>query len=200
MSCFLPYVRLSPVSEQGDNGIEIYIQSNGIHTDFVMPVKNDLINWNKMLPCSDFDLVDSSFKYIAVGWGDKGFFLGTPTWADFKFSTGFNAAFGLGSTAMHVAYKRNIPKINESCKKLIISKEQYAKLITYILNSFKADDRKPILINHAGYTRCDKFYEAKGIYSLFNTCNVWTGDGLRYMETNIGAWTPFQGGIIDHFK
>ncbi|MGZ4034317.1 MAG: TIGR02117 family protein [Bacteroidia bacterium] len=200
MSWLLPYIRISNCYKQPEKGIEIFVQSNGVHTDFVLPVKSNLINWNVFLPYADFELADPSFQYISFGWGDKGFFINTPTWADLKFSTAFNAAFGLGSTAMHVAYKRYKPKAGESCKEIIISEEQYKKLIRYILVSFKTENKKPALINHAGYTSYDRFYEAQGSYSMFNTCNVWTGNGLRYMNVDIGAWTPFQGGIIDHLK
>lgn len=198
MSWLMPFIKLSPAIQPPEKGIEIFIQSNGIHTDFEMPVKNNLFNWNHLIPCSDFELADSTFQYISIGWGDKGFFLDTPTWADFKFSTALKATFGLSTTAMHVSYKRNKPKQSDSCKKLIISKEQYKKLIVYILSSFKTENKKTILINHAGYTSYDKFYEGEGTYNMFNTCNVWTGNGLRYIEVNIGAWTPFQGGVIDH--
>src|SRR4051812_17455661 len=119
LSWLLPFVKLSRTVQHPDQGIELFIQSNGVHTDFAMPVRTNLMDWNRFLPCSDFEVADPSFKYIAMGWGDKGFFIGTPTWDDLKFSTVFNAAFGLSSAAMHVTYKKNKPKENNSCKKII---------------------------------------------------------------------------------
>lgn len=198
MSWFLPYLKLTAVCEPPEKGIEIFIQSNGVHTDFVLPVRTELLNWNKLVLPSDFELADSSYQYISFGWGDKGFFLNTPTWADLKFSTAFKAAFGLSSTAMHVAYKRNKPNAGELTRKLVISEKQYARLVFYILSSFQAAKGKLILIDHAGYTLHDRFYEGIGTYTMFTTCNVWTGNGLRFIGGNIGAWTPFHKGVIDH--
>ena len=129
MSWLMPFVKLTHIIQPEKNEIELFVQSNGIHTDFVLPVESELLNWNHLLPCSDFELVDTTFKYIAIGWGDKGFFLDTPTWSDLKFSTAFNAAFGLGSTAMHISYKRNEPQQCESCKMIVVSKKQYQQLI-----------------------------------------------------------------------
>ncbi|HEY0030514.1 MAG TPA: TIGR02117 family protein [Bacteroidia bacterium] len=199
-SWLMPFVKFSEAAETPEKGVAIYIQSNGVHTDFTLPVRYGNLNWSRMLPYSDFEIADSTFNYISLGWGDKGFFLDTPTWADLKFSTAFNAAFGLGSTAMHVAYKRYQPKEGERCKKLILSEEQYRRLILYILSSFKMESKKPMLINHSGYTSYDKFYEANGSYSMFKTCNVWTGSGLQSIKVKIGIWTPFQGGIIEHLN
>ena len=198
LSQLLPFIRINRATVPPAGGITIYIESNGVHTDFVLPVKNAQLNWNVLLPPSDFESVDTTFRYVGLGWGDKGFFIGTPTWADLKFSTAFKAAFGLSTTAMHVWYKRYQPVESASCKKLLLSETQYRQLIAYILRSFQTQDRHFLLVKHAGYTAQDRFYEANGTYSLFRTCNVWTGDGLKAIGVRTGIWTPFQGGIMDH--
>lgn len=199
-SWLLPYIKVNASFKNAPDGIEIFLQSNGVHTDLVMPVKNEQINWDELLPYSDFENVNSDFSYVAMGWGDKGFYLDTPTWADLKFSTAFIAAFGLGNAAMHVTYKYNTPKLNELCKKVVISKEQYKMLIDYILSSFQLKNKKPILIDHPGYSQQDCFYEAHGTYHMFKTCNVWTGKALKVAGVKIGVWTPFHKGIVGHLE
>jgi len=194
----LPFWKVNSSFTSASNGVEIYIQSNGVHTDIVMPIKSEQINWDELLPYSDFVNVSSDYKYVAVGWGDKGFFLDTPTWDDLTFATAFKAAFGLGTTAMHITYKYKTPRLTASCKKIIITKEQYQKLIVGILESFELKSEKPVWINHAGYTQQDCFYEAKGRYSMFKTCNVWTGNTLKAAEIKIGLWTPMESGIVGH--
>lgn len=196
----LPYCKANSSFINASDGIEIYVQSNGVHTDIVMPIKSEHINWNEVLPYSDFKNVNSNFNYVAIGWGDKGFFLDTPTWDDLTFSTAFKAAFGLGTTAMHVTYKYKTPKLNESCKKIIISKEQYLCLIDKISCSFQLKDGKPIWIKHDGYTQQDCFYEANGTYSMFYTCNVWTGQTLKAAGIKIGVWTPLESGIVGQME
>ena len=196
----LPYIRTSGRQTTAEKNITIYVQSNGVHTDFVLPVKTAQRNWNEWLHCSDFKQADTSFRYVSIGWGDKGFFIATPTWADLKASTVFNAAFGLSSTAMHVTYRRSAPHTGASCKRLVLSEEQYERLLNYITGSFRETKKGFLLVDHPGYTGFDRFYEAKGTYSLLKTCNVWTGQGLEVTGLRTGIWTPFAYGVLQNLN
>ena len=48
--------------------IDIYILTNGVHTDIVVPAKHDLSDWTKTIPISNTRGNDSSTKYLAIGW------------------------------------------------------------------------------------------------------------------------------------
>jgi uncharacterized protein (TIGR02117 family) len=192
----LPHLKLNNNNLPPASGIEIFVQSNGMHTDFVLPVRTNNFRWSELIPFADFKNADSTCHYISIGWGDKGFYVDTPTWNDLKFSTAFKAAFGLSNTAMHISYKHYPPKLDEKCKRLVISKVQYLNLIRYIYSSFQINDKKVLMVEHAGYTDHDRFYEANGTYSMFKTCNVWTGLGLQVMEVKVGVWTPFADGVL----
>jgi uncharacterized protein (TIGR02117 family) len=138
LSAFLfPYLITGYVPLRQEKSITIFVESNGVHTDFILPVKCGSADWSRSMPYSDFERADPGFQYVSIGWGDKGFFIGTPTWADLTFSTAFNAAFGLGTSAMHVTYKRNEPKESEHCRKIRLSPFQYKVLSGYITNSFR---------------------------------------------------------------
>src|SRR3546814_7837720 len=50
-----------------------------------------------------------------------------------------------------------------------------------------------------GYGASDVFYEAHGYYSLFRTCNEWTGRQLRSIGIRIGRWTPFSASVMYWF-
>jgi uncharacterized protein (TIGR02117 family) len=202
LAWFLPYIKVNTsfANAAGKNGVEIFVQSNGVHTDLVLPLRNEQADWERFFPHKDFENVYDGFGYVGIGWGDKGFFLNTPTWADLKFSTAFNAAFALNTTAMHVTYKYRKPEVGSLCKRIVLSKDQYRILTRYIFASFELKDRKPVHIDHNGYTPRDTFYEAKGTYSMFRTCNVWTGYALISCGVKIGIWTPFDKGIIDHLE
>ncbi len=175
--------------------VEIFIRSNGVHTDFVLPVHNKHFAWDTFVAPSVCN-ADSTYQYVAIGWGDKGFFLNTPTWNDLTFSTAFVAATGLGESAMHVDYLKTAPKLGERGKRYDISARQYELLIAYIRSSFTLTENKSMLIDHAGYGKRDKFFEANGRYSLFMTCNEWTGDGMQAAEMPVGIWTPLEFGIM----
>ena len=87
----LVFMSISVGNDSVKKEVTIYMKSDGIHTDFVLPVENELKNWDKTFHFDNAKNVDSTFKYISIGWGDQGFFLNTPQWSDLTFSTAFNA-------------------------------------------------------------------------------------------------------------
>jgi uncharacterized protein (TIGR02117 family) len=176
--------------------VTIYIKSSSVHTDIVMPVKTPLKDWSQSIPYKYTRTGDTICNYIAFGWGDKGFYLETPTWADLKASTAFKAAFWLSSSAVHATYYKKI-KEGKNCVKLVISNEQYQRLISFIENSMQTSATGvPIAITKAKpYGNHDAFYEAKGRYSLFHTCNTWANDALKACGQKACWWTPFSDGI-----
>jgi uncharacterized protein (TIGR02117 family) len=182
------------------NGRTVYIRTDGIHTDFLMPVHSDIHNWSSVVPWNDLAGRDTSYQFVAFGWGDQGFFLNTPEWSDLKFMTAFDALFYRGKTALHVVFQSE-PIPGKLCKKLIISDKQYMQLVNYIENSFDLNSNGSIIcIKNRGYWEYDAFYEAKGKYSLFSTCNSWINGGLK--ETGLPAclWTPLSYAIFDKYE
>ncbi|MDQ3048598.1 MAG: TIGR02117 family protein [Bacteroidota bacterium] len=194
-----PKISLNASHKQPKEGIEIFVRSNGVHTDLILPVKTRQMNWTAFLPYTDFENVDPRYDFISVGWGDKGFYLDTKTWDDLKFSTAFKAAFGLSGTAMHVSYEKK-PREKSSCKRIVLNENQYNRMIRYIGGSFQRNGRKPVPISHPGYSEQDCFYEGTGTYSLFRTCNVWTGNALDCSGLKVGHWTPFDSGVMNSLE
>lgn len=181
------------------DGVEIYIKTNGFHTDLIVPLRNDIKDWSVFVDSKDTERKDTTYSYVAFGWGDKGFYLNTRKISDVKFSIVFKAAFFLSSSAMHVEFMKSV-KENENLKKVCISKESYKKLVNHIENSFKVDDQnKPILIKAKTYNPNDVFYEAKGTYNLFYTCNSWTNQGLKVAGLRASLWALFSFGIFFHY-
>ncbi|RYG52453.1 MAG: TIGR02117 family protein [Chitinophagaceae bacterium] len=181
--------------------IPIYLRSNGVHMDIVMPVRTALKDWSLDLPFQDTRSGDTSYQYLAFGWGDRGFYLETPTWSDLKASTAFKAAFGLGKTAIHTTYYYNMEE-NEKCIRLYVNNDQLQRLIHYIEKSLQTGTNgKPIVIpTEARYGQHDAFYEAKGTYSLFHTCNTWTNNALKASGQKACWWTPFDKGIFYQYR
>ena len=192
-----------PTKEKVDsqNDVETYILTNGVHTDIVLPIRIDSIDWSEKVKYSNTKGNDSTMKYISFGWGDRGFYLDTPTWADLKYSTAFNAAFGLGKSAMHVTYYKTI-SLSSNSRRINISKRQFYLVKKYIDDSFvKSENGEFIKIKtDLVYGQNDAFYEAKGKYSLFKTCNTWTNTALKICEQRACFWTPFDKGIFYQYK
>jgi len=181
--------------------IEAYILTNGVHTDLVVPVKSKYIDWSQKLPFENTKGKDSDQNFIAFGWGDKGFYLDTPTWADLKFSTAFKAAFWLSKSAMHCTYYKKMT-VADDCKKIMLTEKQYQDLIKFIDDKFDKDAKgKYILIKtDAVYGDNDAFYDAKGSYNFAYTCNTWANDGLKAAGQKAALWTPTDFGIFRHYK
>jgi uncharacterized protein (TIGR02117 family) len=177
--------------------VELFILTNGVHTDIVVPARNEQMDWRTQVKLTNTKVADSTYKYLAMGWGDKGFYLETPTWADLKAKTAFKAAFALSTTAIHATYYSTVTE-SETCKKMMISKEQYTRLINYITDSFQKDANgnfMPIVTN-ANYGDADAFYEAYGSYSVFKTCNSWANKGLKECGQKCCFWTAFDTPIF----
>lgn len=181
--------------------VEMFIYTNGVHTDLVVPIKTPEKDWSREIPFENTTSKQTDYKYVAVGWGDKGFYLNTPTWADLKFSTAFKAAFWLSESAMHCTFYRQM-KEGEDCKKIMLTQTQYKNLCNFIDNKFEKDrNGKFILIKtNAVYGKNDAFYEANDRYSFLNTCNTWANDGLKAAGQRAALWTATDKGIFRHYK
>lgn len=181
--------------------IEIYIKTNGVHTDLVVPIRSEFYDWSKEVLFENTVSKDTNYTHLAMGWGDRGFYLETPEWKDLKTSVAFNAAFGLSTTAIHATFYKDL-NVADDCKKIIISKEQFQRLIAYIKNSFQKD-KKGHFINiktNAVYSKNDSFYEANGKYSMLHTCNTWANNGLKVSGQKCCLWTIFDTGIFLKYK
>ena len=200
VALILPRFSVNSKDENPKEDVAIYIKSNGVHTDIVVPIKTKYKDWSEKLKFEHIPSKDSTMQFVGLGWGDKGFYLNTPEWSDLKFSTAFNAAFYLGTSAMHATFYKQI-KENENCIKINISKEEYANLIKYIEDSFQLDaDGNPILINATTYGQNDSFYEANRKYSLFYTCNTWANNALKSADQKAAVWSPTDTGIFRHYR
>ena len=188
----------SPAVPTG-SGTVLYVVTNGVHTDLVVPVRSPVLDWSVPLPYRDFGRVDSTFQYVSFGWGDQGFYLNTPTWNDLTAGTAFRALFGLGPSAMHVGYWQRAPAVGAHSRRLVVSDAQYRALVGYIRGSFQTDAAgrfQPLAGAH--YDAEDAFYVAHGRYNLLRTCNVWTNGGLRQLGVRTPVWSPFDQPILWH--
>jgi len=181
--------------------IAIYIMTNGVHTDIIVPAVTGQINWTKEISYQNTLEADSTYQYLAIGWGDKKFYLETPEFSDLKLSNGLRAISGLSTSAMHTTYYKNIRE-DASCKKIMISIAQYQLLIDYILNSFTKDEIGKLINvkSNIHYDIGDAFYEANGSYSIFKTCNTWANGALKSCGQRSCLWTIFDTGIFLKYK
>jgi uncharacterized protein (TIGR02117 family) len=177
--------------------IPIYILTDGVHTDIVLPSGNAIIDWRKLINTSN----DTTMRFVAFGWGDKNFYINTPTWTQLKFSTAFKAVFGLSTSAIHTAFYKGL-RPGPYCKMIELNNVQYRRLVDFIRSSFKIDGASNFIHikTNVAYGYNDAFFDANGRYSLFYTCNTWANNALKSCGQRACLWTIFANGIAYQYR
>ena len=180
----------------GSQKLEIFIQSNGVHTDIVMPVQNEIVDWLEFVNPGHTTGGAVDYAFVAFGWGDLGFYEHTPEWKDLKPGVAFRALFLETPAAMHVKFRHYIIE-NEQTISIKVTPAQYKALSEYIKESFTQNEvGLPVSIPNLHYSQSDAFYHAKGSLTLLNTCNTWTNNALKQAGLRASLWTPFVEGIF----
>jgi len=175
---------------QAESGVRIYVIDNGVHTDLVLPVTAEGVDWRGLLKPEDLaDPAQAARSHVAFGWGDRDFYLNTPSWSKMEPGRALSALVGAGRTVLHVAHIAE-PKADTRVRAVVLRPEEYRRLAAYVLGTFSG--RASV----HGYAGNDAFYAAKGGYSAIWTCNQWTGEGLRRAGVKMGAWTPFTFAVM----
>lgn len=178
------------------DGIEVRLISTDVHADFVLPIATDVIDWREVFPPGAVSGDVSRATHVAIGWGDKGFYIGTPRWEDLRLSTACHALFWPSSTCLHVTYTE-ADLLPDGGRSVRLSREQYARLAEFIRSSIApGPDGKPQPIRGAAYGFQDAFFEARGSYHVFNTCNCWVGRGMRSAGLRTGWFTPLPRTVL----
>lgn len=84
----------------------------------------------------------------------------------------------------------------------MISKLQYERLVIFITDKFKkgTDGNFINIRTDAAYGTTDAFYEAKGRYNLFYSCNTWANDALKACGQKHCLWTFFDDPIFSIYE
>lgn len=192
ISLLLTYIPYSGNHQDFNKNESVYLQTNGVHLSIIL-------NINQLTPQLLKDLkIDKNTQYFSFAWGDKNFYLNTPTWNDLTFKNAFIALFLKSPTLIHIT---SYPIMRTDWVAIKIDKIQLAKLNNYLNNSFNLDNNyQKVLVKHQFYTDNDNFYEAKGNYSCFKTCNSWVNSAFKQSNLKSCLWTPFDFGLFQLYK
>jgi len=177
------------------HGVPIVVETNGIHTGIIVPMTAVGVDWRDIAQPADIaDPRLAARGYLAIGWGERAFYLGTPRWTDIRLSTTLHAATGSDETLVHIEHV-SWPAPGEDQRVVVLRPAEYRRLATFIRASM--DGAHPA--HRFGYDRHDVFYQGRGRYDAIRTCNAWTGDALRHAGVRIGVWTPFSVTVMGWF-
>lgn len=196
----LTWVPTNVNHEEAKQGTTIFLVSNGVHLDLVLPASALEKAWPESRQLEQL-LPHGTNDYLAFGWGDKGFFLETPTWADLKWSTATKSLFWPTPTAMHVSAYRSAPIAGKQVRPLVLNEAEFAKLCRFIQRGFQLNQQQKFQpISCCDYPGVrDLFFEANGSYQLFYTCNSWANHALKDCGVKTARWAPFDRCILHHF-
>lgn len=181
----------NPAWQAPARGVRIFVESNGVHTGIIVPKVAAGVDWRGVARAADLrDPRYAGFDHVSFGWGEKAFYLETPTWAEVKLRTVMAAAFGSDRTLIHVDHLP-MPRAGDGARAIVVTPAQYRRLAAYIRASFRDGGAR-----YPGYAGYDAFYDANGRYDAVRTCNSWTGDALRYAGVRVGVWTPFPATVM----
>lgn len=169
----------------------IYLSTNGVHLDIIIPKKDIDSTLAKSL------YILENEKYLSFGWGDENFYINTLTWSDLTFKNAFAGMFLKSPTLIHFTRYKSI---GQDWVRIDLGESELQKLNTFILETFKLDeDRNAIILPEISYSDNDNFYKAKGSYSCFNTCNSWVNRGFKTSGLKACFWTLFDFGLLDKY-
>jgi uncharacterized protein (TIGR02117 family) len=193
----LGLVPANPGWREAKAGVTVFVRTNGVHTWIMVPKVSSEMDWRPLVPGAHLrDAGWGAGDHVAFGYGNRTFYLETPTWGDLTMKNAFLAAFGQGRSLVHADHDHR-PRPNDHQRPITLSRDEYRRLAAFIRASFQSDAQgRTLPLIGRGYGGSDMFYEAVGPYSAVYTCNQWTGRALRRAGVRMGVWTPLSQSIM----
>lgn len=178
--------------------VEAYVVSNGVHTDLVLPVRSETMDWTTVFPPGDVPAPPPDAAFVAIGWGDRDFYLHTPEWRDLTAGRALRALSGTGRSLLHVTWLRR-GELGTRVWALPLDAAGHRAVRGHVLATLAPGAHgHAVPVPGAHYGGRDAFYEARGAYDVLTTCNTWTGEALQAAGVPVSAWTPFAPNVVRH--
>lgn len=178
---------------------KVCIINDGMHTNILLPTRNNIVDWGKFISLPNLGKYPiANYRYLTFGWGDRDFYIQTPTLADLNLITAGKALFLPTPSTILVQGFSDIPQ-NREIKCVQVTRTEYLQLTDFIQNTFKFNPQhQPIRIAN-GHLSSSGFYAANGSYSILRTCNNWTAEALRKANVDTPLWAGLSSAVMLHF-
>jgi uncharacterized protein (TIGR02117 family) len=181
--------------------LPIYISGDGMHTNIWIPVRSPVFDWNQHLGRVGKQPLNTH-RYLQFGWGDRRFYMETPSWSEVRPTQALRALFAPANASAllvkgHSALPASPP---ETLRCINLSPEDYLALMTFLQASFERDSQGNLQRLGSGQDGDSSFYAATGHYSILRTCNSWTADGLRAAHVNTPVWGGLAPAVMHHLS
>jgi uncharacterized protein (TIGR02117 family) len=167
-----------------------YVIDHGMHTAVVV----DAMSLSARLGLTD--TLFGQFKFIEIGRGDAGFY----QVEEETLAVTLKALFLPTPAVLHLSAYNNLPAKKFPSSKIIeikLSQSAMKKLLDAIVSDFSLDQGQAIELA-PGRDKNSRFFQSKGNYHLFYTCNNWTADVIEQADYPINhRWSFFSDSVMD---
>ncbi len=179
--CRLSHCKIS-VSDKDSTSVDssaaysVYVVNHGWHTGVVMQ-RNDFI----CLIGLDSIRIPAG-KWLEFGWGDKDFYMSTPSEDDVEWFTTLKAAIWPTSSVVHVVgFNRPVPEYfsYSGLIGLHIADSLRESMAKYISKAFSRRENGTLDSLGQGLYGNSCFFSGQEKYYFPKTCNVWTAQVLK---------------------
>ncbi|WP_299440361.1 DUF2459 domain-containing protein [uncultured Aquimarina sp.] len=186
------YITITPKTSDAEKNKSIYIATNGIHLEIIIP-KTTMDS----LLLNGLQHTDQT-RYVSFGWGEKTYYTKAATSMDFTNVNRFQAALLNTPSLLHVT---NYTATQHHWIEIKTTATQLIKLQRYINGSFAQDNEyHKIIIPQISYGNHDRFYESNASYNCLYTCNTWVNTAFKQSDMKACLWTPFDFGLLRIYK
>lgn len=195
---FTPVVNCHTTNEKCQ--FPVCIIDDGMHINIVLLANNNIVDWGKFINISTIGKDDKgNYKHLTFGWGDRDFYIQTPTLAELNLITAFKALFLPTPSTILVQGFSEIPQ-NQETKCVEVTQTDYLQLTQFIQKTFQVNSQnEPIRIAN-GHSSNSGFYAANGNYSILKTCNNWVAEALRKANVDTPLWAGLSSAVMLHFQ
>lgn len=188
--------------QQADCKFRVYVSGDLMHTNFFVPVRTEAFDWSQHLDLAAIGKqVPADYRYLQFGWGDRIFYVETPSWEHVSFPSAVRSLVLQNPAALFVKGHMTLPHSpNEALKCVSLSEGNYVKLMHFLKASFQTDQQGNVQRISSGQDGDSSFYNATGYYSILRTCNSWTADGLRTADVNTPVWGGLAPAVLHQLK
>ncbi len=158
-----------------DSGTPVWVFDHGYHAGLILPRSaleeygsNHADVWLTQFPDAD---------WFEFGWGDRGFYFEVPTFEDVTFAIGAKALLWPSETVLHVAIGMGSPWTrftHSQGVEIPVTDAALSELLAFVEASVVSSEQLG-----PGLYGVSAFYEGRGQYHLFQTCNSWVSQALR---------------------
>jgi uncharacterized protein (TIGR02117 family) len=181
----------------------VYVSGGAMHTNLIVPVSTSVFDWRTDLDLEPIGSTNAAtYRYLQFGWGDRIWYMQTPSWDRVNYLDIFRVLLFPGNTtALLVKGHATVPRyVGEELKCLRLNQADYLALMGFIQQSFQLNaqgEKQRLGDSQDGESG---FYAATGYYSALRTCNSWTAEALQAANVNTPLWSGLASPVMAQLR